>query len=178
VRAMRRAGVNVGLGTDAAHCGDHLNMFEAMRLASYSSRVQAHEYPDWIAADESLALATEGSAKALGFGDRIGRLAPGAKADIVFLDLSDIAFVPLNDITNQIVHSADSSAVESVMVGGRMVVERRRVVTINEAKLRREAEAAAERLAAAQAERRAFAAELDPHVGSHCSGLARQFRRA
>ena len=118
VRRMVGYGVNVGIGTDSANCGDHLNMFEGMRLASYSSRVQDYDLEEWLTVEEVFAMATEGSARALGFGGRIGRIETGYKADIVLLDLDDIAFVPLNDITNQLVHCADGRAVDTVMIGG------------------------------------------------------------
>ena len=176
VQRMRRAGVNVGLGTDAANCGDHLNMFEAMRLASFTSRVQDHDFTDWLTTDEAFMMATEGSARALGFGDDIGRIAPGYKADLAFLDLSDIAFVPLHDITNQIVHCADTTAVDSVMIGGRLVLENRRLLTVDYDALVRDVEKAVERLGAAQRENRELAQALQSTVGSYCSGFAREHR--
>ena len=53
--------------------------------------------------------ATEGSARALGFGD-IGRIAPGCKADLVLLDLDHPNWMPLNDPVNQLVHAEDGAA--------------------------------------------------------------------
>ena len=58
-------------------------------------------------------------------GGVIGKVAPGYKADLVFLDLANVNFLPLNDAANQIVNCEDSSAVHSVMIGGRMVLEER-----------------------------------------------------
>ena len=118
-------------------CSDNLNMFEAMRIASMVSRVQELDYERWLATGEVLDLATRGSAAVLGFGDEIGSIEPGRKADIVFLDLGQINYVPLNDPGNQIVHGEDGTGVESVMIGGRMVLEGRRMVTVDEAKLAR-----------------------------------------
>ena len=85
----------------------------------------------------------------LGF-DRIGRIAPGWKADLVMLDLDHPNWLPLNDPVNQLVHAEDGTAVDGVMIGGRMVVENRRVLTVDLARLRDRAEAARDRLAAAQ----------------------------
>ena len=172
--AMRRRGVNVGVGTDGSNCSDNQNMFEAMRIASFVSRVVTPDMAGWLATDEVLRMATEGSAQALGWAGEIGRVAPGYFADIVFLDLANINFVPLNDATNQIVHSEDSSAVESVMVGGRMVLENGHFTGFDYAKLRGDAEAACERLRGANAGARALAEKLERHVARFCVGLANE----
>ena len=116
--------VNVGIGTDGASCSDNQNMYENMRLASMVSKSRGPEWQRWITTDEVLEAATLGSARALGFGDKVGRIAEGYKADIVFLDLHHVNWIPFNDPTNQIVHTEDGCAVHSVMIGGRMVVEK------------------------------------------------------
>ena len=169
-RALLDAGVRVGIGTDACTCSDNLNMFEAMRVASMVSRVQEIDYERWLATGEILDMATRGSAGVLGFDDAdgtVGAIEPGRKADIVFLDLAHVNYVPLNDPVNQVVHGEDGTGVESVMIGGRMVLEHRRVVTVDEAKLARDAEAAAERLAAVNADRRAMMERLEGAVGRY-----------
>ena len=87
-----------------------------------------------------LRAATEGSALALGLDKQIGRIAPGYKADIVFLDLHHINWIPTNDPVNALVHTEDGTAVHSVMIGGRMVVEDRKLLTVDLAKLAAKAE--------------------------------------
>ena len=72
-RAMLERRVNLGIGTDGANCSDNQNMYEAMRLASFVSKVQGPEWQRWLTTREAALAATEGSARALGFGDRIGR---------------------------------------------------------------------------------------------------------
>jgi guanine deaminase len=119
-----------------------------------------------------LTAATEGSARALGF-ERIGRLAPGYKADIVFLDLQAVNWLPLNDATNQLVHTEDATAVESVMIGGRMVVESRRLLSLDMARLAARVEAARERLARANLPNKELFHRLEAVVGSFCPALAR-----
>jgi 5-methylthioadenosine/S-adenosylhomocysteine deaminase len=118
VRGMLERKVNVAIGTDGANCSDNLNMYESMRLASMASKTQGPDTDRWLTTGEVLAAATEGSARALGFGDRLGRIAPGYKADIVFLDLHNVNWLPFNNAVNQLVHTEDGSAVHSVMVGG------------------------------------------------------------
>ena len=148
-------------------------MYEAMRLASFVSKVRGLEWQSWLSTREAALAATTGSARALGFADQIGRLAPGYKADIVMLDLDHPNWLPLNDPVNQLVHSEDGNAVASVMIGGRIVVDNRKVVTVDLDRLRERVEAARERLAAANADSRRLYQAMEPVVGSHCPGLAR-----
>ncbi len=173
-RAMLDRRVNLGIGTDGASCSDNQNMYEAMRLASFVSKVQGPEWQRWLTTREAALATTEGSAAILGLGNRIGRIAPGYKADLVMLDLDHPNWLPLNDPVNQLVHCEDGTAVDSVMIGGRMVVENRRVLTVDLARLRDRAMAAKERLAAANADNRRLYEALAPVVGSYCPGLARQ----
>jgi 5-methylthioadenosine/S-adenosylhomocysteine deaminase len=172
LRPMLDRGINVGIATDAANSSDQLNMFESARLAALISRVQTPDFESWLGADEVLRMATIGSARAMGFGGLIGDIAPGCKADIVFLDLGHINYVPCHDIVSQIVFTENGGAVDSVMIGGRMVLDHGRLTTIDEKKLRRDAATAAERLFAANAAMRTFARQLQPVVGQFCHRLA------
>ena len=171
-RTMLERRVNLGIGTDGATCADNQNMYEALRLASLASKVQGPEWQRWLTTREAAMAATEGSARVLGF-DKIGRLAPGWKADLVMLDLDHPNWMPLNNPLNQLVHCEDGTAVDSVMIGGSWVVQGRKPVGIDLAGLRERAEAARERLHAANADNRALYAALEPVVGSFCPGLAR-----
>ncbi len=174
VRMMLEGGLTVGIGTDSAASSDTQNMFEATRLAAYLSRVRSADHRRWLAADEALTMATAGSARVLGMADRIGRLAPGFKADIVFLDLTDIGYVPLNDVLLQIVNGESGAAVDSVMIDGRLVLERGRLTTVDESRVRARAEAAATRLRQANAESFAAARALEGFVGAFCLSQVRQ----
>lgn len=71
VRKMIENGIVVGVGTDASGTSDGQNMFEATRLASYLSRIDGPATEKWSSASDALQLATEGSAKVLGF-EKIG----------------------------------------------------------------------------------------------------------
>jgi len=173
VRKMRAAKLTVGVGTDGANCSDNQNMFEAMRLASFASKVRGPDHLTWLTTDEVLSMATEGSARVIGFEGKLGRLAPGYFADIVFLDRRHVNWMPLNDVVNQLVHTEDGAAVDKVMVGGRMVVEGGRCTTVDLDKLSDQANEAAERLLAANADARRLAQALEPAISSFCLGLAR-----
>jgi guanine deaminase len=148
-------------------------MYEAMRLASFVSKVRGSDWWRWLSTREAALAATEGSARALGFDGKIGRLRSGYKADIVMLDLDHPNWLPLNDPVNQLVHTEDGNAVASVMIGGRLVIDNRRVMTVDLNGLRSRVEAARDRLAAANADNRRLYEALEPVVGSHCPGLAR-----
>jgi 5-methylthioadenosine/S-adenosylhomocysteine deaminase len=165
-------GINVGIATDAANSSDQLNMFESTRAAALISRVQTADFQQWLGADEVLRMATMGSARAMGMGDVIGQIAPGFKADVVFLDLGHINYVPRHDMVTQIVFTENGAAVDSVMIGGRMVLDRGKLTSIDEIKLRRDAQSAAERLFANNASTRAFAKGLQSIVGHFCHNLA------
>jgi cytosine/adenosine deaminase-related metal-dependent hydrolase len=174
VRAMLECQLTVGVGSDGSVSSDNQNLFEAMRLASFVSRVQSPDYETWLSTEEAVGLGTTGGARVLGFGDEIGRIAPGCYADIVFLDLTGVNLVPLNDVTNQLVHCEDGSSVDSVMIGGRMVLQGGRFTHLHYARLLSEVEQSVERLRAATAEMKDLSLALEAIVGRHCIGLARQ----
>jgi guanine deaminase len=127
---MLDAGINLAIGTDAATCNDNLNMYQSLHFAAAASHSRGPDTSRWISAPQVFAAATVGSARALGF-DRIGRIAPGYAADIVFLDLDAPTLIPLNEPTTQIVLGEDGTSVADVMVGGRYVVRQRRLLTID-----------------------------------------------
>jgi guanine deaminase len=172
-RAMRERGIPFGIGTDGCLSSDNLNVFEAMRLAAFASRVQGPDPREWLSAAEAFEAATIGGARALGLDDRIGRIEPRYKADIVFLDLTSINYVPLNDPLLNVVFCEDGTGIDRVMVGGRMVVEGGRVLGVDMGKLAAEAAQAVEKLAAVNTGARAFVQALEPVVLDYCVGLAR-----
>ena len=172
VREAVDLGLNVGIGTDGSHCSDNQNMFEAMRIASFVSRIRSPDTNQWFKTSEIMTMATEGSAKVLGFGDKIGKIAIGSLADIVFLNLDNVNFVPFNDPTNQIVHTEDSSAVDSVMVNGEFILKNRKFVNIDYAKLCDDVEKTVERLLESNTDSHALAEKLEGMVSQFCVGLS------
>jgi cytosine/adenosine deaminase-related metal-dependent hydrolase len=173
VRTMLDCGLAVGIGTDAANTSDTQNMFEAARLASYLSRIRGPGYREWLSAEEAFTLATAGSARVLGFAGKLGAIAPGAFADLVFVDLGHINYVPLRDALLQLVNGESGTAVEAVMIGGRFVLRNGRLLTVDEAKLRRDAESARDRLDTANDGARRIARALEDWVGEFCIAQAR-----
>lgn len=80
--------------------------------------------------------ATEGGAKALGLDREIGAIKPGYKADLSLIDLSTFSFVPFNSAARQLVFSETGRGVDTVLVDGEIVLDRRRLRTIDEDELR------------------------------------------
>ena len=172
-RKMRERGVSFGIGTDGCLSSDNLNMFEAMRMAAFGSRVQGPDPLQWLSAAEVFEAATVGGARLLGM-ERIGRLAPGCKADVVFLDLTSINYVPLNEPLLHVVFCEDGTGIDRVMIGGKIVVQDGRVLGVDMAKLAREAAVAATRLAEVNANARTSVLAMEPVVLDYCVGLARE----
>jgi 5-methylthioadenosine/S-adenosylhomocysteine deaminase len=171
-RALLDAGVRLGIGTDASNTSDGQNMFEALRLAAFLSRIGDANYGRWLSAEEVFHAATEGSAKILNF-DRIGRLEPGYCADIVFLDIGHINYVPLRNPLRQMVLGENGAAIHSVMIDGRFVVRDRRLLTVDEARLRQDAEEAVARLDMVNVDAARAANQFRDLVGHFCMAHAR-----
>src|SRR6185437_13629602 len=154
-----RAGVVMGLGTD---CAPH-NLVEEMRKAAVLARIAARDITTVTTADLFHA-ATVGGANAL-LRDDLGRLAPGAKADIVLVDLDCPQMQPARDPLRSFVYHAADRAVRDVFVDGRQVVADGRVVTLDQtaagARLRA-AQQRMEALAPSRDYRRRSAAEIAP----------------
>jgi guanine deaminase len=170
-RRMRDFGVCVGLGTDGSSCSDNQNMYEAMRFASFVARGRSPDTDKWMSVDEVFAAATVGSAAALGFSD-IGEVRAGFKADLVFLDLTALNWIPHNWSVNQMVHAEDGTSVRHVMIGGRLVVRDGKLLTVDLAKLAADVERARERREVATAPMRELAGRLGEVVNLYCPGLA------
>jgi len=111
---------------------------------------------------------------ALGMQNLIGQIAPGFKADMVFLDLNSINYMPLDEPLFHVVFVEDGTGVDRVMVGGRILVEGGKVLGVDMAKLAAEANAAAAHLTKANAAAKDFIEQFEPVVLDYCVGLARE----
>ncbi|MDF2231760.1 amidohydrolase family protein [Albimonas sp. CAU 1670] len=122
-----RAGVTMGIGTD---CAPH-NMIEEIRKASTFARIAGRDV-EATSVDMLFHAATVGGAKAL-MRDDIGRLAPGMKADVVLVDLSNPWMQPARDPLRSLVFHAADRAVRDVYIDGRQVVGDGKVLTLDHA---------------------------------------------
>ena len=166
VRPMLERGIAVALATDGANSSDALDVFLAMRLASFTARAHAGRSDRWLSSLDVLRGATLGGAAALGLGERLGRPVVGYDADLIFLDLTQPAFVPLNDPLNQIVNCDAAGAVRDVMIDGRFVKRAGRVSAWTP-ELRARITASRDQLGAATAPARDLAVTLEPFVARY-----------
>jgi len=171
-REMLNAGICIGIGTDASTCSDALNMFEAMRMAAYVSRIHQPDPEYWLSAEDVLLMATEGSARALGLEKQVGQISPGFKADLVFLDDTAIQYTPLNNPVRQIIFQENGSGVRDVMVGGKFVVRNHRPTGLNYESLRAEVAEAMDRLQVKMDAKKPMVSNLEPLVSKFCVGLS------
>ena len=132
VRALLEAGVNVSMGTDGTCSTVTANMLTSLGSAAALSKIRGDDYSRWVSAKEALTIATEGGARAFGFGDSLGQIAVGARADLVAYRLDAPAFVPLNDPVRQLVYAERGQGVDFVMVDGKPVLVGNRFATIDE----------------------------------------------
>jgi len=137
VYEMRQSGVRLGLGCDNCSGSDVQSVFQAMKMFCLISAVSEAE-PGPGLAHEVLQHATIGNARTAGLADCLGAIRPGYKADLILIDLSDVAYLPYNSAVRQLVYTETGRGVESVMIDGRMVVKDRVVKSIDEDALRRE----------------------------------------
>ena len=126
-------GINVCLGTDGTSSNNNLNMFEEMETGALLQKLW-YKDPTKLDGKTVLAMATVNGAKALSY-DNLGTIKEGNLADIVLLNLNKHTFIPLHDIYSNMVFSANGSEVETVIVNGRVVMEKGKFKTIDEEKI-------------------------------------------
>jgi cytosine/adenosine deaminase-related metal-dependent hydrolase len=133
---MLEAGVLVGLGLDGKSINDDDDMIQEMKVCYLLHRIPSLELdsPN-LEARQVFRMATENNAALLGFGRELGRLEPGAWADMVLLDYEKMCFPyvdPSHDPVDVLLYRGKGSHVHTVMVNGRIVVNQGKVVTLNE----------------------------------------------
>ena len=136
------AGVNVCLGTDGPASNADMDMFATIRQTAIIHKYQSGN-PEVIPGDSALRMATQHSARALGFDD-MGALAVGAPADLILVTLDTPHMRPIHSLIANLVHSAKGSDVTDVMVEGRWLMRNRELLTLDEERILREAEAHAQ----------------------------------
>jgi 5-methylthioadenosine/S-adenosylhomocysteine deaminase len=139
IETMLGAGVRLGLGTDGAASNNDLDMIGEMGSAARLHKVATLD-PTAAPARAVLRMATLGGAEALHMDERIGSLEPGKRADVIVLGLSAPAALPLFDPVSHVVYSARSDAVETVIVEGRILMDHRRIRTLDTEAIRRRVE--------------------------------------
>lgn len=131
VPAMLEKGINVCLGTDGAASNNSLNMFHELSLLTLIHKGVGRT-PQCISAREGFRIATINGAKALGLDKETGSLEVGKKADIAILNLNTPSLTPRNNLIAGLSYSANGSEVETVIIDGKITMENRKVLTMDE----------------------------------------------
>jgi 5-methylthioadenosine/S-adenosylhomocysteine deaminase len=139
------AGVALGLGTDGAASNNDLDMFEAMRQAAFLHKLVTRD-PTAVSAATALEMATIGGARVLGMADRIGSLEVGKRADLIVVRMDAPRQTPMYDPISHLVYTTRGDDVETTIVNGRVLMRWGSVMTLNEAEVLRQAQAAAEQV--------------------------------
>jgi 5-methylthioadenosine/S-adenosylhomocysteine deaminase len=145
VPQMLRAGVAVGLGTDGAASNNDLDMWEEMDTAAKLHKLTTGD-PKVLTAEEALALATIGGARALHMDSDIGSLETGKRADIVVVDLDALNQTPRYNIYSHLVYATKAAEVRTVVIEGRVVMRDRRLLTLDETLIKQKARLLRERV--------------------------------
>jgi 5-methylthioadenosine/S-adenosylhomocysteine deaminase len=133
VPEMRAAGVAVGLGTDSpAGSNNDLDLMEEIDLAAKLAKISKMD-PLALNAKAVVEMATIDGARALHMEKEIGSLEAGKKADLILISLNEPNAVPMYDVYAQIAYSLKGSDVETVVIGGRVVMRERKLLTVDEA---------------------------------------------
>jgi 5-methylthioadenosine/S-adenosylhomocysteine deaminase len=135
VPQMLKAGVAVGLGTDGAASNNDLNLWEEMDTAAKLHKLTSKD-PTVINARQALEMGTIRGARAIHQDKEIGSLEAGKRADLIIVDMDSSHQIPVYNIYSQLVYATKSSDVETVIINGRMVMQNRRVLTIDERSVR------------------------------------------
>ena len=148
VPQMQAAGIAVGLGTDGAASNNDLDLWEEMNLAALLHKHATHDARA-LSAEQAFAMGTIQGARALHLDREIGSLESGKRADIVIVDIDPLHMWPndagsptveANAIYSLLVYAAKASDVRTVLVEGRVLMQDRELLTLDEAAIKREAQ--------------------------------------
>jgi 5-methylthioadenosine/S-adenosylhomocysteine deaminase len=146
---MLAAGVRLGLGTDGAASNNQVDLFAEIDAAALIHKAVRLD-PLAVPAAAAVEMGTIGGARALGLDHLIGSLEVGKRADIVVLDLDEDNLIPMYNPLSHLAYAARSANVRTVLVDGQVVLEDRKLLTMDEPAVRRQVRALANDIAARQ----------------------------
>lgn len=132
---LKAAGCVIGLGTDSNLSNNGFDMFNEMRIGSYMQKTKNRD-PSLCSCYEMLQMSTRGNAAALKMDDKIGSLEAGKLADVIMIDFNSPHLWPVyyenpSNIVEQIVYSARAADVITTVVNGRVLMDDRKLLTID-----------------------------------------------
>jgi 5-methylthioadenosine/S-adenosylhomocysteine deaminase len=146
IPGLMEMGVSLSLGADGAPCNNNLNMFQEMKLAALIQKPK--HGPSAMKAKEVFKMATIGGAKAVGLEKEIGSIEIGKKADLVILNLHHFHTFPSfeADPISRIVYSASRDNVETTIINGEIIMENKKIKTLDKEIVLREADRSIKRM--------------------------------
>ena len=128
----------VGLGTDGAASNNDLDMWEEIDTAAKLHKLTTGD-PKVLPAEQAFAMATIGGARALHIDRITGSLEAGKRADIVIVDFDNLHQTPFYNVYSHLVYATKAADVRTVVINGRIVMLDRRLLTLNEPAIKRDA---------------------------------------
>lgn len=145
VKKLHDKGICISLGTDGAASNNNMDMLEEMKIATLLQKVSTMD-PTAMNAEDTFKMATLNGARALGLEKEIGTIEVGKKADIALVDMKTPKLTPIRNPVSHIVYSANGWDVNTVICNGELLMENRKLITLDENELLRIAEDASEDL--------------------------------
>lgn len=143
---LKQSGLTISLGTDGAGSNNSQDMFEVIKNTGLLHKLH-HQNPGVINAQTILDMATLGGAKALGMADKIGSLEVNKQADLFIFDLFKPKSTPVFDPVSTLVFSSGPENVSTTMVAGKLLMEEREIIAVNELEILQECQERAWELA-------------------------------
>lgn len=134
---MIEAGIPVSLGCDGANCSNCFDMVRAMYAVAGIYKDSRRDV-NLVSGEQAIEMATLNGAASLLMEDAIGSIEVGKKADLTLFDCHRPEWLPMINVVNNLVYSADGRSVDTVLVDGRVVVEAGRITSFDEDELYRE----------------------------------------
>lgn len=146
-----QSGGTAGLGSDQAPGNNCNNMFNEMKFAAILNKVKVSN-PSIFNATMAVRMATIEAAKVMGIDHEVGSIRKGKKADIIIVNLQDPSFFPvytkpIRNIVPNLVYAARGHEVETTIIDGKVIMENRNILTIDELSEIKKAQKAAEQIA-------------------------------
>ncbi len=148
---MFNDGVRVGLGTDGPMSGNTLDIIGQLGYVAKVQKLANHDRNIMPALDV-VEMATMGGARALHMEDRIGSLEPGKFADMIALDHDSTTMTPFYDVYSTLVYSASAHDVNTTIIQGRVIMENRKIRTVDAVEVREHMRSLSRRIADAVAQ--------------------------
>lgn len=145
VTSMIKHGINVCLGTDSAASNNNLSLLREMQLAALIHKGTSREATT-VTANQVFDMATANGARALGLGKLCGEIRPGMAADLCLFDMGSVGFFPVGNPKSALCYSSFGLKAETVLVNGRILLEKGEFKTIDADKVKYHIEALSKRL--------------------------------